>query len=148
MFADHVLRKQESHLIQFQVCRQTKNLLLSSNHTMSSLPHWGNQAMPQWSSLLSRFMSHLFSQLKNTFGSQKKETRNGFSKLIYTSSVLCCSAMLLFPKSCHSIQLRACFIQSPARAIFPTKGRVLGVYLHIKSNQICLWRRNHSEGVG
>lgn len=52
-------------------------------------------------SLLSRFVSHLFFQLKTTFGSQKKETRNGFKWLIYTSSILCRSAML-FLKSSHS----------------------------------------------
>lgn len=56
--------------------------------------------------------------------------------------------MLLFPKSSHSIQHRACFIQSPARAVFPSEGRAPAGYLHIKSNQAFPWWGNHSGGVG
>lgn len=94
MFADHVLRKQESRLVQFQVCRQSKTLFLTVKqpyHKQSAaLTKPCNGTMIR--SLLSRFMSHFFSQLRNTFGSQKK-TRNGFKWLIYTSSKLRCSAM-------------------------------------------------------
>lgn len=94
MFADHVLRKQESRLVQFQVCRQTKTLFLTVKqpyHKQSAaLTKPCNATMIR--SLPSRFMSHFFSQLRNTFGSQKK-TRNGFKWLIYTSSKLRCSAM-------------------------------------------------------
>lgn len=93
MFADHVLRKQESHLVQFQVCRQSKNLFLTVKqpyYKQSATVRKPCNATMIWS-LLSRFMSHLFSQLRNTFGSQKK-TRDGFKWLIYTSSKSLCSA--------------------------------------------------------
>lgn len=75
MFADHVLRKQESHLVPFQVCRQTKTLFLTVKqpyHKQSATLTKPCNATMIWS-LLSRFMSHLFSQLRNTVGSQKKK---------------------------------------------------------------------------
>lgn len=101
-------------------------------------------------SLPSRFMSHSFSQLRNTFGSQKK-TRNGFKWVIYTSSKSCCSAMHCNaspPKSSRSIQLRACFIRSPPTTIFLCESRAPGAHLCIRSEQTFPWWGNHSEGVG
>jgi len=50
-------------------------------------------------------------------------------------AALQCAAMLLFPKSSHSIQLRACFIHSPATAIFLQESRAPGAVLHIQSEQ-------------
>lgn len=150
MFADHVLRKQESHLVPFQVCRQTKTLFLTVKqpyHKQSATLTKPCNATMIWS-LLSRFMSHLFSQLRNTVGSQKKKTRNGFKWLIHTSSKLHCSAMLLFPKSSHSIQLWACFIHGLATAILLRESRAPGAHLRIQSKQTLPSWGNHSEGVG
>lgn len=79
MFADHVLRKQESHLVQFQVCRQTKNLLLSSIHTMSSLPRWGNQAMPQWSRASFPDLCHIYSPSSETHSVHRRKKRQGMA---------------------------------------------------------------------
>lgn len=102
MFADHVLRKQESHLVQFQVCRQTKNLFLTVKqpyHKQSATLTKPCNATMIWS-LLSRFMSHLFSQLRNTFGSQKKTQGIALNDSFIphpNCAVLQCTAMLLFP---------------------------------------------------
>lgn len=94
MFADHVLRKQESHLIQFQVCRQTKNLLLSSNHTMSSLPHWGNQAMPQWSRVSFPDLCHIYSLSSKTHLVHRKRRQgmvfqDSFIPHLYCAALRC-----------------------------------------------------------
>lgn len=51
--------------------------------------------------------------------------------------VLLCNALqcFFFPKSSHSIQLRACFIHGPATAIFLRESRAPGVHFRIQSKQ-------------
>lgn len=100
-------------------------------------------------SLFSRFMSHLFSQLRKTFGSQKKQGMALNESFIPhpNCAVLQCTAILLFPKPLHSTQ--SLFYSQPWDNCFPPwQQNSWSTYLHIQSKQTFPWWGNHSEGVG
>lgn len=108
--------------------------------------------MPQWSGVSFPGLCHIYSLSSETQLVQRKKKQGMALNDSFIPHPNCaalqCTAMLLFPKSSHSIQLRACFIHSPATAIFLRESRAPGAHLRIQSEQTFPWWGNHSEGVG